>query len=239
MNTLPQKRQLPKIDELYTDVELSGRHNELNRLLNQPPKPEWVKEHPFANKEAIVNGQKKKVPVAYIPVETIEYLLTSIFIKWRLEVKAVQVIANSVVATVRLYVLDPVTGEWDWQDGVGASPIQTAKGAAATDFTQVNTAAVQMAAPAAETYAFKDAAEKFGKIFGKDINRKDEMNYEAALQNRFNPKEILVIPDELIFSISEADLENVTNIFKANPEYHSNPKFMQLLNARKTQLNGK
>lgn len=227
MNTLPEKRSLPKIDELYMDVELSGRHNDLNRLLNQPPKPEWIRVNKFANNSN------------YIPVGTIEYLLTSIFIKWRVEVKAIQVIANSVVATVRLYVLDPITGEWDWQDGVGASPIQTAKGTAATDFTQVNTAAVQMAAPAAETYAFKDAAEKFGKIFGKDINRKDEMNYEYALQNRFNPKEIVIIPEELIFSISEADLENVTNIFKANPEYHSNPKFMQLLNARKKELNGK
>ncbi len=221
------KRPLPKIEELYADVEVSAKHNELNRLLNTQPKPEWVFENKFANNSK------------YMKVGTIEYLLTSIFIKWRLEVRSLQVIANSVVATVRLYVVDPVTGEWDWQDGVGASPIQTEKGAAATDFSKVNTAAVQMAAPAAETYAFKDAAEKFGRLFGKDLNRKDEMNYEDTLQKRFDPKQIVILPDELIFAISEADLENISNIYKSNPEYHSNKKFMQLLTERKTQLNGK
>ncbi len=69
-------------------------------------------------------------------------------------------------------------------DGIGASPIQTAKGSAATDFTQVNTSAVQMAAPAAESYALKDAAEKLGRIFGKDINRKDTIDIAPVLQNK-------------------------------------------------------
>lgn len=222
-----ERRPLPKIEDLYTDIELSSKQNDLNRLLNCQPKQEWVFENKFANNSK------------YMKVGTIEYLLTSIFIKWRLEVRALQIIANSVVATVRLYVVDPVTGEWDWQDGVGASPIQTEKGAAATDFSKVNTAAVQMAAPAAETYAFKDAAEKFGRLFGKDLNRKDEMNYEDTLQKRFNPKEIILIPEELAFSISEADAANLTNIYNTNKEYHSNPEFMKLLNARKKEINGK
>lgn len=227
METQLAKRQLPKIEELYGDIELASKHNDLNRLLNCQPKPEWIFENKFA-------GNSK-----YIKVGTIEYLLTSIFIKWRVEVRSIQVIANSVVATVRLFVLDPVTNEWDWQDGVGASPIQTKAGAPATDFSQVNTSAVQMAAPAAETYAFKDAAEKFGRLFGKDLNRKDEMNYEDTLQKRFIQKEINIIPEELKFSISEADAENLGNIYKANQEYHTNPEFMQLLNTRKKELNGK
>lgn len=227
METQLAKRQLPKIEELYGDIELASKHNDLNRLLNCQPKPEWIFENKFA-------GNSK-----YIKVGTIEYLLTSIFIKWRVEVRSIQVIANSVVATVRLFVLDPVTNEWDWQDGVGASPIQTKAGAPATDFSQVNTSAVQMAAPAAETYAFKDAAEKFGRLFGKDLNRKDEMNYEDTLQKRFIPKEVNIIPEELKFSISEADAENLGNIYKSNQEYHTNPEFMQLLNARKKELNGK
>ena len=35
-----------------------------------------------------------------------------------------------------------------------------------------------MGAPAAESYAVKDAAEKIGKLFGKDLNRKDNINYD-------------------------------------------------------------
>lgn len=227
LQTTTGKFKLPELEELYGDVELAGKHNDLNKLLNCQPKKEWVKQNTYANNSN------------YIPVEIIEYLLTSIFIKWRLEVKALAVIANSVVATVRLHVLNPITGEWDWQDGVGASPIQTKKGAPATDFAQVNTAAVQMAAPAAETYAFKDAAEKFGKLFGKDLNRKDEMNYQQMMDAKFQPnapKE--EIPEELKDVIAFADKANLANIYNANPNLHSNPEFMKLLNQRKTELNG-
>lgn len=223
----PSKFKLPELDELYGNVELAGKHNDLNKLLNCQPKKEWIKQNTYANNSN------------YIPVEIIEYLLTSIFIKWRLEVKEIAVIANSVVATVRLHVLNPITQEWDWQDGVGASPIQTKKGAAATDFSQVNTAAVQMAAPAAETYAFKDAAEKFGKLFGKDLNRKDEMNYQSMMDAKFTAgKEKQEIPEELKDVIAFADKENLANIYKSNPDLHSNPEFMKLLNKRKQELNG-
>lgn len=223
-NIQKNQRQLPQLEELYSDVELAGKQNELNKLLNCQPKAEWVKQNPFANNSN------------YIPVGIIEYLLTSIYIKWRVEVKELAVIANSVVATIRLHVLDPITGEWDWQDGVGASPIQTAKGAAATDFSKVNTSAVQMAAPAAETYAFKDAAEKLGKLFGKDLNRKEQIDYGNMLDSKLRRPEIIEIPVELKAVIAEADKENLANIYNSNPDLHGNPEFMKLLNARKTEL---
>lgn len=153
------KRQLPDINSLYANVELAAKNNDLNILLNQEPRPEWIQVNTRANN------------TRYIPVHIIEYLLTSIYTKWRVEIKSFSIIANSVVVAVRLYVLDPITNEWDWQDGIGASPIQTDKDASPTDLTKIKSAGVQMAAPAAETYAFKDAAEKLGKIFGKDMNR--------------------------------------------------------------------
>lgn len=228
-NNLPatqhERRQVPAIDELYQDIELSSKYNDLNRLLNCPPKPQWVRVNTLANNSN------------YLPIGIVEYLLTSIFLKWRVEIKSTQLIANSVVVAVRLHVLDPITGEWDWQDGIGGSPIQTAKGASATDFTQVKSAAVQMAAPAAESYAFKDAAEKFGKLFGKDLNRKEEnlLNY-GNLENKLNVEKKDGIPDELKTVIAEADAENLVLIYKTNTEYHSIPLFMQLLAARQIQL---
>lgn len=169
---MQEKKNLPALNDLYQDVELAAKKNDLNILLNQPPKAEWVKQNKYAGN------------TNYIPIEKVEYLLTAIYQSWRAEIKNVQVIANSVVLTVRLHVQNPITGEWDWQDGIGASPIQTEKGAAATDFTKVNTSAVQMAAPAAESYAIKDAAEKLGKIFGKDINRKDVIDVLPQMVNK-------------------------------------------------------
>jgi len=166
------KKNLPALQDLYADLELAAKNTELNILLNQKPKADWIKKNPFANNSN------------YIPIEKIEYLLTSIYLKWKVEVKHWAIAANSIVVTVRLHVKCPITGEWDWQDGIGAAPIQTAKGAAATDFSQVNTLSVQMVAPAAESYAVKDAAEKLGQIFGKDINRKDVIEVAPAMENK-------------------------------------------------------
>lgn len=166
------KRQLPVLNDLYQDIELAARNSELNVLLNQQPKLDWIKQNKFANN------------TNYLPIEKVEYLLTSIFLSWRLEIKEVTVIANSVVVCVRLHIQSPITGEWDWQDGIGAAPIQTKSGAPATDFSQVQTSAVQMAAPSAESYALKDAAEKLGKLFGKDLNRKDVIEIAPQMQNK-------------------------------------------------------
>jgi hypothetical protein len=125
---------------------------------------------------------------AYLPIERIEWLLTRIFISWRVEIKDSKLIGNSVVVTVRLHYKSVVTGEWEYQDGIGASPLQTDKDAGAIEFNKLKSGAVQMAAPSAETYAIKDAAEKLGKLFGKDLNRKDTMNYDA-LANTFETEE--------------------------------------------------
>jgi hypothetical protein len=158
--------KMPSLDELYGDKELVQKNNTLNIILNAPPKKEWVKEHPFVKN------------LKYLPIERVEYLLTMIFSKWRVEIKEVKILANSVVVTVRVHVLDPVTGEWDFQDGVGAMPIQVAKGSGAIEFDKMNSSAVQIGSPAAESFAIKDACEKFGRIFGKDLNRKDNVNYD-------------------------------------------------------------
>lgn len=187
---------LVKFEELQADTGLAVRQNSLNILLNNDPKPEWVKQHPMTK-------------MKYLSIGVVEYLLTSIFQKWRVEVKEIKQVANSVVASVRLHYKNPLDGEWDFQDGVGASPLQTDSGAGA-DFTKVKTAAVQMAAPAAESYAIKDAAAKIGRIFGKDVNRKDEVDYNTLQDFYIDEKK------EEAFKLietceNEADLKNIYN----------------------------
>jgi hypothetical protein len=197
-------RNLPVIQELYDekDVELLKRENDLNVLLNQTPKPEWIKDHPMAS------------GVKYIPIGRIEWLLTRIFIKWHVEVKDLKLIGNSVVVTVRLHYLSPIDGEWDWQDGIGANPLQTDKGAGAIDFDKLKNDAVMKAAPAAESYAVKDAAEKLGKLFGKDLNRKDEIGYDVLL-NTFagdKPEGALLVMKKVIEGLDKykgKDLEAI------------------------------
>lgn len=166
-----QQRQLPTLAQLYNEdsLALSENQNSLNVLLNEEPPTSWIKTHP------IVKNLK------YVAIDKIEYLLTKIFIQWHLEIKEVKVVANSIVTIVRLHYKDPVSGIMLFQDGVGACPLQVNQGARADDFGAIKSNAVQIGAPASESYAFKDAAEKIGKIFGKDLNRADTMSYESLL----------------------------------------------------------
>ncbi len=60
-----------------------------------------MKDHPMAKN------------VKYIPIGIIEYLLTAIFIKWRVEVKSILTIANSVVVEV------PLMGPRPYYNGMG------------------------------------------------------------------------------------------------------------------------
>ena len=58
---------LPTIRQLYDENVILAKHNDLNILLNQEPKANWIKTHPIYKK------------VTYIPIERIEWLLTNIF----------------------------------------------------------------------------------------------------------------------------------------------------------------
>lgn len=171
------------------DITQIRKNNDLNIILNQKPKAEWVKEHPIIKIEREENGKKVKAPLQYMSIERVEYLLTAIFGTWNTEIKSIQMIANSICVTVRLFYKNPATEQMEFQDGVGAVPLQVNKDKSPIDWNEIKSNAVQIGAPAAESFAVKDAAHKIGKIFGKELNRRDNINYIGALSSRFSTKE--------------------------------------------------
>jgi len=174
------KKPIPKIANL---VRLAGNVNEsyekdsLNELLNQPPHASWVKKHPMAK---VKDDAGNTAEAHYLPIDKVEFLLTYIFQSWKVEVLREQVMFNSIAVTVRLHVQNPLTGEWTFQDGVGAVNVQTDAGKSAADLAAIKAAAVQMALPSAKSYAIKDAAEHLGAIFGRDLNRRDIVQFSGA-----------------------------------------------------------
>ena len=168
---------LISIKELYNDLESIKKQDALNALLNQEPKEAWVKTHPF------IRNYK------YLPIERIEYLLRSIFRNYRIEVTNQGTAFNGVWVTVRIHYIHPITGEWSWHDGIGAAQLQTAKGTSPADLGNINNGALAMAFPAARTEGIKNAAKAFGKLFGSDLNRADDIAYGLDLQlYDFNPQ---------------------------------------------------
>lgn len=180
-NPPKQSSNLPTIAEIYANDALPVLQKDalFTTLVNQEPKKEWIKEHPTLKKK-IVNdkGQEQFIPMKYIPIERTEWLLTNICLKWRVEIKDSKLVGNSILVTIRLHYFNHSLGEWDWQDGIGAAPLQTDKGAGAIEFDKIKSGAVQMGAPAAESFAVKDAADKIGKLFGRDLNRDTVLTYD-------------------------------------------------------------
>ncbi len=181
----PEPRTLPTIEQLYEHDSLEKIIDaaKFQMIVNQPPKPEWLRDHPTAKQEIEVTDEKgnkfkKKVPIKYLPIERVEWLLVNVVMKYRIEVRETKQVANSILITVRLHYWDPVYAEWTFSDGVGAAPLQTEQGASATDWTKIKSNSVQIGAPAAKSYAIKDAAEQIGKLFGKDLNRKENLNFD-------------------------------------------------------------
>jgi len=169
--------QLPTLAELHHDPQQAFKNDQLNLLLYQPPHASWLKDHPTAKAK---NNQGQLVPAKYLPIDKVEFLLTYIFQQWRVEVISVQALFQSIGVHVRLHIINPLTGVWFYHDGVGAAPIQTDAGKSAADLSAIKAAAVQIALPAAESYAIKDAAEKLGTLFGKDLNRRDTIMFAGA-----------------------------------------------------------
>ena len=160
---------LPKIKDIYSDKLTVQKDDVFVTLMNQPPQPKWIKEHPF------IKGYK------YLPIERVEYLLKTIFKRYRIEITGQGQSFNGVWVTVRVHYLHPITNEWDFHDGIGASQLQTSKGTSPADLGNINNGALSMAFPNAKTIAIKDACDHFGKLFGADLNRKDVISYELDL----------------------------------------------------------
>ncbi len=225
MEQKAENRNLPTIQELYAgDLVGLERQNALNVLLNQPPKKEWLKEHPIAK-------DKDGNPVIYIPIERVEYLLTRIFVEWWPEVLREGQIANSVYCTVRVHYRN-VDGQMKWLDGVGAAPLQTKKEAGPADWMNIKSAAVQIGLPAAKSYAIKDAVEPLGKLFGKDLNRADKIGYDN-LANKFSENRELLrkAVSDALGLIQDVELHGkiVDRIMEAEENHTDTPDFYKEL----------
>lgn len=162
-----KKFTLPTVSELFEDkVQLAGQYEKLNSILNHEPKKEWIKEHPF------IKGHR------YLPIDKVEYLLKKIFKHYRIEITGQGTAFNGVWVTVRVHYYNPATGEMNWQDGIGASQLQTAKGTSPADLGNINNGAISMAFPLAKTLAIKDACQLIGNIFGANLDRKDTVQFQ-------------------------------------------------------------
>ena len=159
-------KQLANVGQSLFPLDRSGKLlysniQELKHILDQAPRPQWIKTNPYANN------------AKYIPIGVVEELLNMLFPFWQVEQHGEpKMIGNSVVVSVHLKVFHPILNDWLTYAGVGAVPIELAKGSRnAIDFENLNPKALHKNVPAAMAYAVSNAAKKIGKIFGSRLNR--------------------------------------------------------------------
>lgn len=142
--------------------------DEFLKIVNQQPPEKYVFDHPLQR------------GVKYMPIQVVETMLTKLFQTWYVEVLREGQLLNSIYVTVRLHYKHPITREMLHQDGVGAVQIQVDKGESASNLAAIKGNAIMLGLPAAKSFAIKDAAEHIGKVFGRDMNRKDEIAFSPS-----------------------------------------------------------
>jgi hypothetical protein len=222
---------LPTLAELHHAPDIAFKNDQLNLLLNQEVPAKWIKHHPTAK---VKNDKGESVPLPYIPIDKVEFLLTKIFQDWEVEIIREGVMFQSIYVTIKLTVTNPLTGEKKHQYGVGACPVQTDSGKSAADLAAIKSNAVQLALPAAESYAIKDAAEKFGKLFGKDLSRRDTLAFSASYMENKKTTTEQKEEERIIYLIQDAETLKDLLLFRNNvPE-----SLQHLFNEKMTELEG-
>lgn len=207
---------IAKVNGLASIVDIAAIDQFAARI-NQPPKPSEMKKDPKG--------------FDYLPASFIQMELDEIFLGlWSWEVRSIQVVANEILVAGDLKIFHPITGQWIVRSGVGAAIIRQKKDSATTDIDGKIKDAITMDLPHAETDAFKNAAKKLGKRFGRDLNRKfvDEYTSQTEAEE----------PDDERQRIS-ALVGECTNIADLTKLYRSDPRhanFADLFSERKNQL---
>lgn len=199
-----KNKELPVISDLYDvqNIENAFKTDQFNLLMNQQPEPKWVLENKYA-------GNSK-----YIPIGILETLLQRIFKEFKVEVMREGTMFNSVYVTIRLHYLHPISNDWSYHDGVGSAQIQTKAGASPADLSSINNNAVMMALPMAKSYAIKDACDHFGKLFGRDLNRKETMIFgvDKNLNKDEQLQEIIRLFEDFPNKIPSNEFNNVQRV---------------------------
>lgn len=191
---------------------------DFNRLLNKPVPAKHQNIHQGAT---------------YVPVGYMETTLDSLYFGlWQTKNITVDVKTNEIVATLELGVFHPVLKQWIWRAGTGSVPIQQRSGSQISSMVDTKIKnAIQKNAPAAKAFAFKNAAQSLGTVFGRDLNRSFTGDY---------------VPGSTTMAIQEAEDISVEEAIAAAPdalvlksifdEYKSVSGIPQLINARRKEL---
>jgi hypothetical protein len=195
-----------------------------NKMLNEQPDEKEIKTNKFA-------GNSK-----YLPISFVQMKLDELFVGlWRTKNFRYEVVANELIGSITLEYFHPFAKVWIEREGAAAVMIQQSSGADLTDISAKIKNTLGKDQPHLLASCITNAARSIGKVFGRDINRKDEDNYtqfyseiaeaEAASEN-INWNEIKTVDD-------------LTNLWREHESLHKNSAFIKKFKYHKDKLTKK
>lgn len=173
---MKKNNKLAEVKEMEIDP---GKQEKLNleiwtKQFNADPDSDKIKINRMANNSA------------YLPISHIENLLDKYFFGlWSTDDFTWQNIANELVGSITLRVKHPLTGEVITRTGVGSVQIRVNK-----DTGKKVTNALVADIPHLKAECIKNAAKSIGKVFGRDLSRKNEDvdEFETLLEKKEQTK---------------------------------------------------
>ncbi len=155
--------------------------------LNTAPNPKKLAKTP--------DGKADDLPISYVEM-TLDELYFGL---WETVNFKSQLITNEVVGSLELRVFHPITQQWISRTGTASIQIMVdrvpdgvtgqEKNRWALDPSNKKSNALDMAYPKLKAECTKNAAKSLGKIFGRDLNRKEKVaTYEPLIMGSENNK---------------------------------------------------
>jgi len=161
----------------------------------------------------------------YLGVGTIERLLDELFYGiWEISDYKTEVVANEITGIMTLRVFHPVAKTWLSRVGVGAVQIRCKKGEPPGLGSKFVNALVADY-PHLKAECLKNAAKSLGNIFGRNLNRQEDVKYIETLHDKMDiPVELM---DELAVEIEVAvNSQQIKTLYdRQKPEHKRNYQF--------------
>lgn len=153
--------------ENYTISQLQ----DFQKKLNKEPDPKELGATP--------DGKAKTLPISFV-----EMTLDELFLgQWETSDPTYQQIFNEVVGSIVLTVWHPITNRPIRRVGFASVVITQDKDAAIHEFNATKKKnALDLTFPKLKSELIKNAAQTLGKIFGRDLNRKQSDTYNPAFK---------------------------------------------------------
>jgi len=196
------------------------------KLLNKAPESKSIK--------------KRYDGIEYLPISYYEAQLDRLFFGlWSTEVIEAKQVLNEVICVVKLTYTHPVTETSFCKTGVASVQIQQKSKTPITELPLYKIPnALETCLPKAKAEAVKNAAKQLGKIFGRDLSRKDDQvtEYSPLMGDRVSLDRaglLMLVEGEIN---SQTSLKELNAYMRSNIEYLSDKDIQRIFQNRTQDL---